>query len=228
MARLPRLALAGELHHLGLLGHNGAPVFIDSSDREAYLGMARQAAVEQGVAVHAYALLEAEVQMLVTPARADSLGRMVQSLGRRYVAAFNRRHGRRGTLWDGRFRSSVLEAESWLFDATVLIETLAVAQGLAAQPADWPWSSAAHHLGRQRSTLVFEHELYWRLGNTPFERELAHAHMLAAGLAPGRADALQIALRRGHAVGSGAFLASLAVPPTRPLSARPRGRPRQA
>jgi putative transposase len=139
MARLPRLALAGELHHVGLFGHNGGAVFIDSSDREAYLGMARQAALEQGVAVHAYALLDAEVQMLVTPARADALGRMIQSLGRRYVAAFNRRHGRRGTLWDGRFRSSVLEPAAWLLDATVLIETLAVEQGLVSQPGDWPW-----------------------------------------------------------------------------------------
>jgi putative transposase len=228
MARLPRLALAGELHHLGLLGHNGAPVFVDSSDREAYLGMARQAALEQGVAVHAYALLDAEVQMLVTPARDDSLGRMMQSLGRRYVAAFNRRHGRRGTLWDGRFRSSVLEAAAWLFDATVFIETLAVVQGLAAQPGDWPWSSAAHHLGRARQALVSEHELYWQLGNTPFERELAHAHMLATGLAAERAHVLRMALRRGHALGGGAFLAGLAAPPSRPLTARPRGRPKLA
>lgn len=228
MARLPRLALAGELHHLGLLGHNGGAAFIDNNDRDAYLSMARQAAVEQGVTVHAYALLDAEVQMLVTPARADALGRMMQSLGRRYVAAFNRRHARRGTLWDGRFRSSVLDPAVWLFDATVFIETLAVEQGLVSRPGDWPWSSASHHLGRLRSALVTEHPLYWRLGNTPFERELAHADRLASGILPERADALRAALRRGQALGSGAFLAGLATPPSRPLVARPRGRPKRA
>jgi putative transposase len=228
MARLPRLALAGELHQVALRGHNGGAAFLDDADRAAFLGMLRQVAQEQGVAVHAYVLLDTEVWLLATPARDEALGRLMQSLGRRYVLAFNRRHGRRGTLWEGRFRSSVVDAGEWLLDATVLVEDLPVQRGLAHTAADWPWSSALHHLGRRRDAVVIEHQAYWRLGNTPFERELAHARLLAQGLAPDRASALEEALNKGHALGGGAFLARLAESTLRPLTARPRGRPRVA
>lgn len=226
MARLTRLALAGELHLVVLSGHNGAPVFADDADRASFLDMLRQAASDHGVAVHAYVLLESQVRWLATPARAEALGRLVQALGRRYVLAFNRRHGRRGTLWEGRFRSCVLDAPAWLMSATVHLESLPVAAGLAGTPAEWPWSSAMHHVGARRDPLVTEHPLYWRLGNTPFDRELAHARLLEEGVPRERAEALAAALQRGHALGDGAFLARLADRTTRPLTARPRGRPR--
>ena len=228
MARLPRLALAGELHQVALRGHNGAAAFVDEADRADFLGMLRQAAQEQGVAIHAYVLLDAQVRLLATPVRGESLGRLMQSLGRRYVLAFNRRHARRGTLWEGRFRSSVVEASTWLLDATVQLEDLPLQAGLVAAASDWRWSSAAHHLGRLRDPVVTEHEAYWQLGNTPFERELAHARLLAQGVAAARVEALEQALRRGHALGGGAFLARLAEATPRPLTARPRGRPRTA
>ncbi len=226
MARLPRLALAGELHQVALRGHNGSNTFVDDADRADFVRMLRQAALEQGVAVHAYVLLDAEVRLLATPIRDESLGRLMQSLGRRYVLAFNRRHGRRGTLWEGRFRSSVIEAAAWLLDATVRLEGLPLRDGLVAAAGDWAWSSAPHHLGRVRDPVVTEHGAYWALGNTPFERESAHALLLAQGVAGGRAEALDQALWRGHALGGGAFLAGLAEATPRPLTARPRGRPR--
>lgn len=228
MARLPRLALAGELHHVALRGHNGAAAFVDDADRADFLAMLRQAAQEQGVAVHAYALLDNEVRLLATPGRDAALGRTMQSLGRRYVLAFNRRHGRRGTLWEGRFRSSVLDAPAWLIDATMHIECLPVDAALVSGAGEWPWSSAAHHLGRARDPLLSEHQGYWQLGNTPFERELAHARMLTQGLPRARRSALEQALQHGHALGDGVFLARLADLTTRPLTARPRGRPRRA
>jgi putative transposase len=227
MARLPRLALAGQPHHVGLQGHNGATVFLDDQDRSAFLAMLGEAARAHGVALHAYVLLDDAVQWLATPAEAPALSRLVQSIGRRYVAAFNRRHGRRGTLWEGRFRSGLIEAESALIDATVLIERLPLTAGLASHARDWAWSSAAHHLGHRRDPLVTEHPVYWKLGNTPFERELAHANLLALGLPPARERDLRSALRRGQVVGRADFLAHAAEAAGRPLVARHRGRPRK-
>jgi putative transposase len=160
MARLTRLALPGQLHHVALRGHSGTSIFRDDEDRRTFLEALGQAVREQRLAVHAYALLESEVHALVTPATADALSRGVQSLGRRYVARFNRRHGRTGTLWDGRFRSSVLEPATWLFPATVYIETLPVERHLVGHPSDWPWSSAAARLGRCRDTLLIDHADY--------------------------------------------------------------------
>jgi putative transposase len=227
MARLPRLALAGQPHHVVLQGHSRDAVFLDDQDRTAFLTMLGEAARSQGVALHAYALLDDAVHWLATPAEAPALGRLVQAIGRRYVAAFNRRHGRRGTLWDGRFRSSLVEAQAALVDVTVLIERLPVTAGVAAHAADWAWSSAAHHLGRRRDPLVTEHPAYWKLGNTPFERELAHAHKLDEGVPPQREQELLQALRQGHPVGSATFLAKLAEIAGRPMVARSPGRPRK-
>lgn len=226
MARLPRLALAGELHHVMLRGLVGQPVFRDDSDRAAFVAMLREAAAGEHVAIHAYVLLDHEVHLLATPTEAAALGRMVQNVGRRYVAAFNRRHGRRGTLWEGRFGASVLEAEPWLLDASVVVETLPVRAGIVGAAADWPWSSAGHHAGRRRDPLVSDHPAYWRLGNTPFERELAHTRALEAGVPDHTVEQLAAATRRGHALGSPAFVSRLAEEARRTVQPRPKGRPR--
>ena len=228
MARLPRLALAGELHHVALCGHNANAVFADDADRMTFLGMLRECGVQHRVAIHAYVLLPREVQLLATPAQADGLAKLMQALGRRYVAAYNRRHGRSGTLWQGRYRNSVIEGGSMLMDATVYVESLPAVHGLVERAEDWPWSSAPHHLGRRRDPMVSEHEAYWLLGNTPFDRERAHAHMLDEGVPVGRARDIDAALRRGHALGSATFVGRLASLATRPVVAGTRGRPRKS
>jgi putative transposase len=227
MARKPRLALAGQLHHVLLEGHNGQPVFVHPDDRTAYLAMLHEATRSHGVAVHAYALVDTAVHLLATPQEAPSLGRLVQALGRRYVSDFNRRHGRSGTLWNGRFRSSVLQAEAWLLPATIAIETEALRKGLASTAEDWLWSSALHHLGRSRAPCVTEHSLYWRLGNTPFERELAHAHLLRDGISAAVLGQLEGAVRSAGVLGDAAFAADVAQALGRPPANRARGRPRK-
>ncbi len=130
MARAPRLALAGELHYLLQLGHSRQRVFEDDHDREAYLAMLREGAAQYRVAIHAYAMLDSEVHLLATPAEADALGRLMQSIGRRYVGAFNRRHARSGTLWQGRFRAAVIDGAALGHDATLQVELQPVCAGL--------------------------------------------------------------------------------------------------
>ena len=225
MARQPRLAVAGELHHLMLRGHNGQAVFADDEDRTAFVESLREPAARQGVAVHAYALLVAEVHLLATPGQAEALARLIQSIGRRYVALFNRRHARHGTLWDGRFRTSLLDANTLLLPAMLNIEALPTRAGLVSAAQDWAWSSAAHHTGRRRDPLVTDHALYWRLGNTPFERE--RAHTIALNEAQQGVDDP----RFGHAVdkalvlGPAGFVHQVSELLGRPLTGRTRGRP---
>ena len=225
MARAPRLALAGELHLVLQRGHNRQRVFTDERDRSAYLAMLADAAVQYSVAIHAYALLDSEVHLLATPGATESLSRLMQSLGRRYVAAFNRRHGRSGTLWEGRFRTGLIDGAALGQDAVVHVETLPVRAGLAATAGDWPWSSAAYHLGRRRDPLVSEHPAYWTLGNTPFERELAHARNLIDGLSAAQAEGFERSVLQGRALGSPLFCARIERSTGRSVQARPRGRP---
>ena len=217
MARLPRLVIPGQAHYLVQRGHNGQPVMLDGEDRERYLAALREAAAARQVAVHAYALLDNEVHLLATPPSAEALSSAMQAVGRRYVAAFNRRHGRSGTLWDGRFRGTVVEP------GTTLLDVLRLIDGLAA-----PRSSAAHRLGEQRDPLLTDPPEFWQLGNTPFEREAAWRTLLVQGLPQARRDALVLGARHGWALGSPAFVKALAADLARPLQPKPRGRPRKA
>jgi putative transposase len=225
VARQPRLSVAGELHHVLLRGHNGQAVFADDTDRAAFVEMLREPAARQGVAIHAYALLAGEVHLLATPAEAASLARLMQSIGRRYVALFNRRHARRGTLWDGRFRTSLLDSQTLLLPAMLHIEALPARAGLVVAAADWPWSSAAHHTGRRRDPLVSEHALYWRLGNTPFEREHAHTVALHELLQGAEDMRFGLAVAKGLALGPAGFVHRMSASLGRLLTLRARGRP---
>lgn len=225
MARLPRLAVAGAAHLVTLYGHSGLPVFVDDEDRRQFLAALRESALQHRVAVHAYVLLADHVHLLLTPASDGALGALMQGLGRRYGAAFNRRHGRRGTLWAGRFRTAVVQPGATLLEAMLFIDQHVVRSGVVASAADHAWCSAGHHLGRRRDPLLTESSAWWALGNTPFEREAAYRGLLDEGLAPARVAALAEAARKGWALGDADFLAALAQQVERPVQPRPRGRP---
>ena len=227
MARLPRLALAGQAHLVSLYGHSGQPVFADDEDRCQFLAALREAALQQQVAVHGYVLLDDHVHLLLTPASDGALGALMQGLGRRYGAAFNRRHARRGTLWAGRFRASVVQPGTPLLQALLFIDHHAVRAGRVSAAGDEAWSSARHHLGGVRDPLLTGCSAWWALGNTPFDREAAYGGLLAEGLAPAEAERVAAAARSGWPLGDAAFLAGLAQRTERPVQPRPRGRPRK-
>ncbi len=230
MARLPRFVLAGQPHFIVQQGHNGQPIVADDVDRQALIALLRDAAVTHRVDVHAWALLPDRLLLLATPrAEAGGLSRMMQTLGRRYVVQFNRRHGRTGTLFDGRFRLALIEAEQWLIDTMRFIERGAeAASGEMAGAEGQGWSSAAHHLGRLVDPLVSDAPAFWALGNTPFEREAAWRRLLDLPLPADRVAALIAAARRGQPLGSREFIAALQViDAERSLTSRPRGRPRK-
>jgi len=216
MARLPRLVLPGHAHYVIQRGHSGQPVFADDDDRRVFLAALREAAAEQRVALHAYALPDNEIQLLATPPGAAALSLTMQALGRRYVGAYNSRHGRSGTLWDGRFRCAVVEPGAWLLAALRLVDGQA---GL---------SSAAHRTGGARDPLISDPPELFRLGNTPFEREAVYRTLLVQGVSPVEAASMREAALGGWAIGSAEFLRRIAADTDRPLRPRARGRPARA
>jgi putative transposase len=217
MARLPRLVLAGHTHYVIQRGHSQRPVFVDAEDHQAYLLALREAARAEGVQLHAYALLADEVQLLVTPSKATALSHMVQAVGRRYVSAYNRKHGGSGSLWAGRFRCAVLQpgAERLL--------TLLLIDGLSRDAA---LSSAALRQGAAGEHWLADPPEFWQLGNTPFEREAAYARLLAQRPSAADAERLRRAALSGWAIGSAAFVAQIEQLCGRPAQPQTRGRPR--
>lgn len=227
MARLPRLEIPGQPHLLIQRGHSGQAVFLDHEDRRAFRDDLQRAARDTQVAIHAYALGACEVSLVATPANPGALGRMVQRIGRRYVMAFNARYSRSGTLWEGRFRGTVIEPERYLLTSLRLVENGPVGEQLVSHAREWEWSSAAHHLGRTVDGLVSEHPLFWSLGNTPFERDLRYGELLETPIDPAEQAALRAAALHGWVMGGPAFVANVARQTDRPLQPRPRGRPRK-
>lgn len=227
MARLARLAVAAHAHLVLLRGHSGQTVFRDDIDRSAFLSALRSACRLESVALHAYALLPDRVWLLCTPSGAQSLGRAMQALGRGFSAAYNRRHGRSGSLWDGRYRSTVVEDGPRLLDSMVFVDQAPVRAGLAADALSASWSSARQHVGQIAEYPLTDAPAYWALGNTPFDRCAAYRALLDDSQNADRVGELERAAQRGWAVGSQAFLDRLRQHAARPVAPRPRGRPRK-
>jgi len=228
MARLTRLSLPGLPHHLMQIGNNRQPIFVDDEDRQAWCAHLREASLVARVDIHAYVLMSNHVHLLATPRdNADGLSTMMQSLGRRYVAAFNRRHGRTGTLWEGRFRAALVDPDDSLLPCMRYIDSHPQRSGLVAEASDYAWSSCAHHLGRRRDPLIVDHARYWALGNTPFEREGAWRGFLDEGVTQREAQAISQATRRGWPIAGADGQRRLAAQLGRETVPRPRGRPRR-
>ncbi len=227
MARLPRLSFAGLPHLLEQSGHNGQVVTTDAEDRQAYRGFLAHAAGDAGVAIHAYCLAPTRILLLATPRDPDGLSRLMQRVGRQYTAWFNRRHGRSGTLWAGRFRTTVIEAQTDLVPAMRHVEGDAALAGDGQLAADARVSSVAHHLGIAVDPLVSDHTAFWALGNTPFERHAAYRLLAFQPLGAAERHRFDEAVRKGWALGSEAFLDSLAAHSDRRLRPLTPGRPRR-
>ena len=224
MARLARLCIPGWPHLVVQRGHDRRPVCLDDDDRQLFRDLLREAARLNEVRVHAYGLFETEVRLLATPSTPDGLSKLIQAIGRRYVARFNRRHGRSGGLWEGRFRATVIDPVPYLLPCMLYVEGADAEPGLL--PDAQAWSSAAHHLGFRLDPLVTDAAAYWGLGNTPFEREAAYRSLYQQALTDKQLVEIRAALKASWPLGDEHFRLRLAGETSRRLIPRPRGRPR--
>jgi putative transposase len=225
MARLPRLIVPNQSHYVIQRGLNGLALFCDAGDHEAFLGWLRTAARQYKVAVHAYTLLPGELHLLVTPADPEGLGGMMQWIGRYYVPYYNQKYARAGTLWQGRYKTSVVDAENYLLGCSQYIEFAAVRSGLAGSAADYPWSSYPHHAGIKPDGAVTDHPLYWALGNTPFQREAAYIELAGRGLSGTEVKVIEAAVLKGWPLGSDKYKMDLQNRMKRQVLPAKRGRP---
>jgi putative transposase len=206
-------------------GNNRQAIFASDADRRVLLSLWAEYADKFQVAVHAYVLMSNHFHLLVTPGTEDGLPLMMQAVGRRYVRHFNDAHGRSGTLWEGRYRSTLIEIERYLLACMAYIDLNPVRAGMVAAPADYPWSSHAHYIGLRHDSLITPHALVWELGNTPFAREAAYAELVQGGLSAADQQALTDATLKGWALGSGDFLDDLKRRTDRRASPLKPGRP---
>ena len=226
MARLPRFYADGEAHHVIQRGNNRDPIFGAEPDYLFYLDCLERAAREHALAIHAYVLMTNHVHLLATPSHEASLPKTLQSVGRRYVQYFNYTYRRTGTLWEGRYRSTVIDSERYLLTCMRYIEMNPVrADGLAQHPADYPWSSyRANALGAPDSSLS-PHELYHRLGRSVEDRQSSYRQLFRAQLSKTDIETIREATNKAWALGNDRFRAKIEALAGRRAAPLPRGRP---
>lgn len=205
MPRPPRYALPGIPQHVLQRGNNRQPVFFCEDDYRFYLASVKLAAEQHGIAVHAYVLMTNHVHLLVTPQQANGIAKLMQSIGRRYVQYINTTYQRTGTLWEGRYRACLVDAERYFFLCTRYIELNPVHAAMVAHPATYAWSSYRWHACGEPDTVIADHDLYQALGHTPHERQVAYRAMFHPAIAEGVLQEIRTTVHQCRVLGSERF-----------------------
>ncbi len=177
MPRKPRFNLPGVPQHVIQRGNNREPCFYTGVDYFRYLNDLRDAATKNCVAIHAYVLMTNHVHLLVTPGEAHGITHMMQDLGRKYVRYINNTYRRTGTLWEGRFKASLVDSEAYLLTCRRYIEMNPVRAAMVVRPGEYRWSSYAKNAQGKNDHLIEFHPLYYSLGITNSQRRHAYREL---------------------------------------------------
>ena len=183
--------------------------------------------MREGCNVHAYVLMTNHVHLLMTPSACGQVALVMQSLGRRYVRYINDRYRRTGTLWEGRYKSSLVDRENYLLHCYRYIELNPVRARMTADPLDYAWSSQAHNAFGHADLLIHPHSSYLALGATDEERHRAYRALAMENLSRDHLDAIRIHLQRQHALGSDRFRTAIEAQLSRRAGPAKIGRPRK-
>ena len=171
MARLPRIVIPGQPQHVIQRGNNRDVIFVSNEDYRFYLEKLQYACTKYNCNLHAYVLMTNHVHLLITPQTIDGVSKVMQSIGRYYVQYFNYTYDRTGTLWEGRYKATLIDSEAYLLTCSRYIELNPVRAKMVSHPSEYPWSSyQSNALGKDNSLITF-HLLYKRLGKTGEERQ---------------------------------------------------------
>jgi putative transposase len=226
MPRRPRVHLDGVPLHLVQRGHNREPCFFAEDDYLSYLHWLGEALAEAECALHAYVLMTNHVHLLLTPKRAAAVPGLIIALGRRYVQYINRTYKRTGTLWDSRYKSSTVQAETYLLACQRYIELNPVRAAMVEDPAHYRWTSYRTNALGQPDPRLTPHASYLALGRTAATRQAAYRALFRAQLDREAIDDIRLALNQGQALGNSRFHAKIEKMTGVRREARPRGRPR--
>jgi putative transposase len=209
MPRRPRIKLSGLPQHLVQRGVNREPCFFADEDFTCYLHWLIKAAADYHCAIHSYALMTNHVHLLVTPDHPDGLSRLMQSVGRRYVQYVNRTYKRTGTLWEGRFKSSVVQEADYFLMCSRYIELNPVRAGMVADPGQYRWSSYRHNGLGQPDERLTPHAEYLALGQQGQDRCEVYRNLFRTELDEAAICDIRLALAQGQPLGNTRFSEAL-------------------
>lgn len=211
--------------HVIQRGNNRGVCFFAEADYQFYRQCLIEGMQRYGCAVHAYVLMTNHVHLLLTPETEESLSRMMRYLGSRYVQYINYVYRRSGTLWEGRFKSSLIDSERYLLTCYRYIELNPVRAGMVTKPGDYPWSSYAAHALGIADTLIQDHPLYLALGSNASARQVAYRDLFCSQLDESSINAIRDTINTGVALGGERFKDEIERTLGRSVRPGERGRP---
>jgi putative transposase len=225
MARLPRYFVPDQAQHVIQRGNNRQLVFAADDDYQFFLDCLKDAAERHGCATHAYVLMTNHVHLLTTAQNESSLPKMLQSVGRRYVQYFNYTYRRTGTLWEGRYRATLIDSDPYLLICSRYIELNPVRANLVRDPSEYPWSSYHGNAAGKEDLLLIPHPLYNALGRSLEERQAAYRGLFRVHLDEKTLAELREATNKAWVLGNGRFKEETQALAGRRVAPLPKGRP---
>ncbi len=225
MARLARVCPIGIPQHVIQRGNNRQVCFADAQDFAAYAGWLKDCSKKYQVEIHAWVLMSNHVHLLCTPQSPNALSQLMQSLGRQYVRYFNLRHQRTGTLWEGRFKSCLVQEEDYLMQLYRYIELNPVRAGMVKQPSDYVWSSYRINALGKPSELCTPHTVYLALGKDTNERQANYRDLFKHQVEGKLLQDIRLAINKNMALGSEQFKAEIEHLSGRRMTTKKVGRP---
>ena len=206
--RPPRICFVGGVYHVTTRCNNKEHWFKDDSDFALFIAIMLTAKAKYGVYIYAYCLMHNHVHLLVGTPNEANLSKFMQYLNGNFAKAYNKKHGKTGHFWGGRFFSTIIESETQFFYTVLYIEANAVNAHLVSNPEDWKWSSYHAHAHGKKDPVVDFHELYLALGDTPEKRQQAFREMSEDRLKE-RGLRQEKAVTRGIILGSESFVQNI-------------------
>lgn len=209
MPRKPRFNLPGFTQHVIQRGNNRAPCFRERADYQRYLEYLAISAHKHDCQIHAYVLMSNHVHLLVTPDRAWGIAEMMQALGRRYVYYFNKTYQRTGTLWEGRYKASLIDSDAYLLTCMRYIELNPVRADMVNHAGEYPWSSHHANAYGQTNSFLTPHPVYLGLGNTAAKRQRAYRQQFTGTLDDQQLREIRDCLSQELILGPATFVRSI-------------------
>jgi putative transposase len=213
MARHPRLILSGVALHVIQRGNNRNPCFAHDSDYLTYLAHLRHLSRQYECELHAYCLMTNPVHLLLTPQESEACSLMMRDLGRSYVRYFNCRHERTGTLWEGRFRSCIVESAEYVLACYRYIELNPVRAGMVTHASAYPWSSHAVNTGTRADAMVVPHCEYTALAVDRANLHASYRQLFEQAFDDALLKVIRDATNGGYPLVSESFKSRMTAPP---------------
>lgn len=210
MARLPRLYISGCPQHIIQRGNNRQACFFSDQDYTVYLDKLKDSAAKHNVSIHAFVLMTNHVHLLMTGHSVDGISQVMQNLGRYYVRYINHTYQRTGTLWEGRFKSTLVDTQNYLLTLYRYIELNPVRAQMVRHPVAYPWSSYHSNGGDKDIKLITPHTLYLALGNTEAERKRAYQDLFTSHLSDNIIQTIRDATNKAWVLGDEQFIEQVA------------------